>query len=154
MVKTPPDEVPAEPGGTLNDGPAESATDAVLGLLRATGFVLRGDADPGDASLYASGAALSEVDAAAAEFESARWRQEGEITVVEIEELEEPTGRGTVVVEACIDSSQVAVIDADGNMVRSTVDSGERRSLQWFEVDRASGTFKVIRAGFPDDADC
>lgn len=152
---TQPDSSPPEDEAGSQDG-EEPAITVVLAFLRATDQLLQGEGDLDGVSAYASEAALAGVEATHAEFTSVGWVQESTVQVVEIGRVEDVdvAGRPALRVEACIDASDVAIVDADGVEVRPAAEAGSRRSLQWFDVDDDDEPPTVVDTSFPDDADC
>jgi len=103
----------------------------------------------------AVGPAQGAILADAAEFESNGWRQEGAPTVAELEvvKFDGSASPQRMTVNACVDSSKVKVITAEGAVIRQGTASS--RSLNVLSLVKAgSGGWLVEEVSFPDDPTC
>ncbi|WP_035782177.1 hypothetical protein, partial [Arthrobacter sp. H14] len=103
--------------------------------------------------IVATGSAYDAVLASAAEFRENGWRQVGSpkvvsATVVEYESASTPK---TMVVQACIDSSNVKVITDEGTSVRS---GPNRHALNTLTLVQQEDRWLVESVGFPDNPRC
>lgn len=102
----------------------------------------------------ASGSAASEVEAVVSEFASSGLRQRGEVQVLEAD-LEDAVLDGdppSLTLLACLDASQISVIDADGEVVRPRTPGS--RSLHRYDLVHQEERWRIVRHDLPDDADC
>ncbi|MDY6050939.1 MAG: hypothetical protein SPI83_00800 [Rothia sp. (in: high G+C Gram-positive bacteria)] len=101
----------------------------------------------------ATGAALDQYLATATEYALAGWHVEGNSTVVGTPRVADSDyqGQAAKVLEVCLDSSQVKVLDENGNPVS---DSQFTRSLNIFTLVEDNGAWKIASHDFPNDADC
>ncbi|MFI7579586.1 hypothetical protein [Kocuria kalidii] len=103
----------------------------------------------------ASGAALQEVVASLTEFEHQGWEQRGVPVVVGRPVLAPLPAEGgdAARVTVCLDSSQVTVVDRDGEVVRGP--QKDRRALHNYDLFREPGqSWQVVQHGFPNDPTC
>jgi len=152
---TDPPDPTAEPGagGPL---PAEQADAAVQKFLDASVAVDPAAANSTDGlTTAAAGAILDEAQNDAQELEVNGWRREGAATVeaVTIVNSDSATDPGTVVAQACVDSSSVRTLDADGKPLSAPGDTAQR-ALNLFTLQYISGTWKVVARSFPDEFAC
>lgn len=100
-----------------------------------------------------TGSALDQYVATATEYALSGWRTEGTPTVVGEPRLAESEydGKKAKVLEVCLDSSQVKVVDENGNAVGS---SPFTRSLNIFTLVEDQGKWKIASHDFPNNADC
>ena len=107
-----------------------------------------------DLSQVAIGAVLGELDATRAEFEVMGWTQVGAPTIADLRVVTPPTEAAPteVVVEACLDNSDVRIVDSAGNDVRTSTTAP--RSLNIYVLRWTEGRWLVAEHTFPDDPDC
>lgn len=97
--------------------------------------------------------ALDQYLATATEYALSGWHVEGSSTVVGTPRVAEGEYRGQAakIMEVCLDSSQVKVVDASGNTMSS---NQSPRSLNIFTLIEDNGTWKIASHDFPNNADC
>lgn len=101
----------------------------------------------------ATGTALDQYLATATEYALAGWHVEGTSTVVGTPRIAdgEYNGQAAKIMEVCLDSSGVKVVDATGNTVSSDQFT---RSLNIFTLVEENGAWKIASHDFPNNADC
>lgn len=137
-------------------GRLSDPVEVVTSYLDSFDQLLQGRGELDDVARFADDAALDNAEAAQLEFTTSGWTQRGGVSIVEVEQLEQVdvAGEPATRIEACIDSSVVAIVDADDHDVRAAAPPGERRSRQWFDVRIDEDGAAVVAVSFPDDADC
>ncbi|WP_083093373.1 hypothetical protein [Rothia nasimurium] len=97
--------------------------------------------------------ALDQYLATATEYALSGWHVEGSSTVVGSPRVAEGEykGQAAKIMEVCLDSSQVKVVDAAGNTMSS---NQTPRSLNIFTLIEDNGTWKIASHDFPNNADC
>jgi hypothetical protein len=107
-----------------------------------------------DLSQVAIGAVLGELDATRAEFAALGWSQVGTPTIVDLRVVTPPTEQAPAdaVVEACLDNSDVRIVDASGRDVRAP--GTPPRSLNIYVLRWTEDRWLVADHTFPDDPDC
>lgn len=101
-----------------------------------------------------TGAMADEVLATATEFEAMGWTQTGTPEIVDMQVVRAPTPEAPLdaVVEVCLDSAGVQILDESGRNVRG--DDTPDRTLNIFVLRLVDGTWLVAERTFPDDPDC
>lgn len=101
----------------------------------------------------ATGTALDQYLATATEYAQSGWHVEGASTVVGTPRIAdgEYNGQAAKIMEVCLDSSGVKVVDATGNTVSS---NQFPRSLNIFTLVENNGEWKIASHDFPNNADC
>ena len=101
----------------------------------------------------ATGTALDQYLATATEYALAGWHVEGTSTVVGTPRIADGDymGQAAKILEVCLDSSQVKVLDANGNTVSAPQFT---RSLNIFTLVEENGAWKIASHDFPNNADC
>ena len=101
----------------------------------------------------ATGTALDQYLATATEYAQSGWHVEGTSTVVGTPRIAdgEYNGQAAKIMEVCLDSSGVKVVDAAGNTVSS---NQFPRSLNIFTLVENNGEWKIASHDFPNNADC
>ena len=101
----------------------------------------------------ASDSALDQYLATATEYALSGWKVEGSSTVVGTPRLADGQykDKAAKILEVCLDSSNVKILDENGNQVPT---SGPTRSLNIFTLVEDQGTWKIAAHDFPNDADC
>ncbi|WHS49992.1 hypothetical protein QM007_08730 [Rothia sp. SD9660Na] len=101
----------------------------------------------------ATGTALDQYLATATEYALAGWHVEGTSTVVGTSRIADGDymGQPAKILEVCLDSSQVKVLDANGNTVSAPQFT---RSLNIFTLVEENGAWKIASHDFPNNADC
>lgn len=149
----------AQAGDTPRRGPTGPmsepvAEDTVSRALEDEAEVLD-DVDAGpELPRTVTGAYAEALQARLAEFEDAGWTQVGTPVITSLELVEEHPDETPqrAVVLACVDSSDVDIVDADGNSLRNT--GTPARTANLFTLVRENGTWSVADATFPEDPDC
>ncbi|TFD14066.1 hypothetical protein E3T37_14175 [Cryobacterium sp. TMT2-10] len=106
-----------------------------------------------DLTAAASGAILAEAQNDTQELETNGWKREGAATIeaLTIVRSDPAADPATVVAQACVDSSKVRTLDADGEPVGTP---GTQRALNLYTLQYISGAWKVVARSFPDDFAC
>lgn len=101
-----------------------------------------------------TGNAADGYKASALEFGLNGWSQEGQSTVVGEPKATdtEYQGKPAKLLEVCLDSSNVKVKDAVGNVISK--DKSQQRSLNIFTLVEEGGTWKIADQAFPNNPDC
>jgi hypothetical protein len=101
-----------------------------------------------------TGAMAEEVLATAAEFEAMGWTQSGTPEIVDVRVVRAPTPQEPLdaIVEVCLDSSNVQILDESGRNVRPA--DTPQRSLNIFVLRLVDGSWLVAERTFPADPDC
>ena len=107
-----------------------------------------------DLSQVATGAVLGELEATRAEFDTMGWTQVGTPVIAALRVVTPPTeaAPGDTVVEACLDNSDVRIVDSAGNDVRTP--GTPTRSLNIYTLRWAEGRWLVAEHTFPNDPNC
>lgn len=127
-------------------------TDSVEQALARTSEVLAAPTDafePGDAL---ASTALEDLQATAEEWGLLGYRQEGQGVVSDVQVLTVGDTGETMEVLACIDSSDVRVLDENGKEVADEQAPARSRSI--FELTFIDGKWKVTNQSFPEDPEC
>ena len=144
----------AAPGAPPADVEAAVTQDAAAFVSKSSG-VLAQATEPSDADLaaLATGSAKDALVASSAEFAANGWHQVGEPSIVSTKVASFTAGANppTLTLNACIDSSSVSVVTADGTKVRSS--GGRSLNIMTF-IQSAEGKWLVSRVSFPDDPTC
>lgn len=162
---------PAQSGETNQSGAAQSGapgkpqaqpnsssidvtipTDSVEQALTRTSEVLAAPADaiePGDAL---ASTALEDLQATAEEWGLLGYRQEGREVISDVQVLSVSDTGETMEVMACVDSSDVRVLDENGKEVADEQSPPRSRSI--FELQFIDGKWKVTNQSFPEDPEC
>lgn len=127
-------------------------TDAVDQALTRTSEVLAAPEntfEPGDAL---ASTALEDLQATAEEWGLLGYRQEGKAVLSDVQVLTlSDTGEKMEVI-ACVDSSDVRIMDENGKEVAD--DQAPARSRSIFELQFLDGKWKVTNQSFPEDPEC
>lgn len=100
-----------------------------------------------------TGSALDQYVATATEYAMSGWRVEGTSQVVGNPRLTdgEYEGQPAKLLEVCLDSSDVKVLNVAGKQMNPT---GQPRSLNIFTLIEDHGAWKIASQDFPNNADC
>lgn len=136
------------------DASVENLQAAVVGFVDAVDSV-SADSDPAAFADVVSGAARDELEAQQLEFAANGWSLTGDTKVDGVSVLaSDPAGNPpSARVQACVDSSAVVVVDADGKPVPSNPDA-VRRALNIYDLNFVDGVWRVVSHSFPDDPTC
>jgi hypothetical protein len=136
-------------------GPSIEAARATLDRYLALADAIY--ADPGrgvELKGMATGSAADEVEATATEFATVGYRQRGTVAIEEVRA--DPASLGDdpplVTLAACLDATEIALVDVDGDTVRAP--SPEARSLHLYDLVFTGARWQVVRHDFPDDPSC
>lgn len=123
-------------------------------FLEESGRVLGSGGDADALADTATGPALDAARASAAEFADNGWHQVGqaELTSSKVVFYRPDASPPRMRIAACVDSSDVDVVDDAGDSVRHG--SYAARSMMLFDLVREHGDWLVQRQSFPDDPDC
>ena len=137
-----------------DDETAEMVRTETDDYLRVAAESLEQDSGRSSMDEVATGSALDAAMAQAAEFADNGWQQTGAPRIVESrivkDERDEDPQR--VVVLACVDSSEVDVVDDEGNSVRHG--NYPDRSRMLFTLVRDEDRWLVSEESFPANPDC
>lgn len=117
-------------------------------------------ADPADgiADLddFATGAILAELENDQLELADNGWTRSGRESVVSLEvtATDPDATPPTAIVEACIDSKNVVLLDAAGKPIVSGMTPKQKRSINIYTLVLEGGTWLVADRTFPDEAAC
>lgn len=114
-----------------------------------------GKVDPAALGRVAQGFVQGEIAATAAEFAKNGWHQEGAPTVVWSHTVERHLDAQppSVTIEACVDSSDVRILDQHGKPVLGTTDKPPRVP-NLYTLVKTHGTWKVTGHSFPRQPTC
>lgn len=143
---------PSAPEGTVSP---EIATTAVESLL----VTLASDPEgvqPDDTTLtsLATGAILNEIAADTQELEANGWTRTGVAKVdgVRIISNDPSANPATAVVEVCVDSTDVRLLDVAGDVIGDPL--ATPRSLNIYSLVSEGGVWRVAARTFPDEPAC
>jgi hypothetical protein len=131
----------------------ETVADDLLTDFVVTAAALVADPEAGidSISTVAAGAIVAELESERLELEVNEFSKVGTPKVESVEVLEQTETTATV--QACIDSSDVKVVDADGNEVNSPGGTSPR-ALNIFSLELRDGSWIVVARTFPNDPQC
>ena len=149
---------PAEPFEPVT-GPLED--DGAAALVEAALDVPDAEKAPDEERLgaefadIAAGSYLAELESTWLELEANGWSYTGAPRVdgLEILSLDEKATPATAELRACIDSTDVALVDADGERIGAAADA-QPRAAHLFSLVREDDTWRVAARTFPDDPTC
>ena len=104
-----------------------------------------------DLSSVLTGSALEEFDAQALEWTRDGTHTTGSPTLEDVHIISDD-GAGNVTVSACVDSSNVRVLNDAGTAL--TDDTTMTRALTYFQFVKDGGAWKLSGFSFPDDPTC
>lgn len=148
---------PGQTPPAASDEEPEAAADRLIAeVVSYPEAVLDGSQEPDTAwfEQIATGTVLGELEATATEFGVNGWRQEGVAIVVSIDVVatDLQADPPSFEVEVCLDSSEVRILDADGN---SLIDpEAARRSVNVYGIENSDGVWRLARHNFAEDPDC
>ncbi len=158
-----PSEPPASPSPSEPFQPVtgELEDDAAAGLVEAALVVPDAAAAPDEGELktlladIAAGSYRAELEAQWLELEANGWSYTGApaVTALEVLALEEDAEPATAELRVCIDSSDVRLVDADGEPVGSP-EGVVPEAAHLFSLVREDDTWRVTARTFPDDPTC
>lgn len=115
------------------------------------------DADKIDATLQATatGAILEELHNEQLELTANGWSKRGSERIVSltVAETADPQAQA-ITVSACIDSSDVVLLDADGEPIVSGTPADQRRAINIYTLQRVGDSWLISDRTFPDQAAC
>lgn len=132
-----PDGSTAQEDGTASADPSSRVSTATISQLEA----------------ITTGSALDQYIASAAEYAMNGWHVEGSSKVVGTPKIADGqyNGQAAKILEVCLDSSQVKVLNSSGTQVNS---GQATRSLNIFTLIEDNGEWKIASHDFPNNADC
>jgi hypothetical protein len=140
---------------TFEEPETMAAVQRFVGTTAALNAVSADAAATSDLGALADGAALEELRVQGDEMAVNRWTLDGEAAVDGVKILNEPSSSTEILqVQACIDSSGVALKDENGALIQAKDPSGTRRSLNLYDLEMRDGAWTVVNHYFPDNADC
>lgn len=148
---TPQSGGPANASGSLaTDADAAGQTTFVVNTLWGA-YADPEQARATDLSSVLTGSALEEFDAQALEWTRDGTRTTGTPTLENVRILSDD-GAGNITVSACVDSSNVRVLNDAGTAL--TDDTTMTRALTYFQFVKDGKTWKLSGFSFPDDPTC
>jgi len=136
---------PSAPGGIDEE--------LVARILGVTWTVLANPATALDLSEVLTGTALEDVENQRQEWVINEWRQQGtaEIVSTELEPTDDPA---VTRAHVCVDSADVSVVDAEGNVINDDIPAEETRSLMIVTFSLEGDQWRMSERQFPDDPRC
>lgn len=131
------------------DAPAEDIVEAWLAMSDQS-LAHPWDLDMTVLERLATGSALEELLATAAEFDSSGLRQQGEHDIVSLDAG--ATDDDEVSIEVCLDRSEVRLLHHDGSPV--LVGDRPAQSLRTFVLRRSGSSWQVVAMQFPEPEEC
>lgn len=139
----------------LTSSQAEQVVAAALelpGAVEASAEDGLASAVQGDLVDVAVGPMRAELEAELIEMDSQGWSREGEPVLSQVTILDGDVDGGQILVQACVDWSEVTYVDADGSPVPS---NPTPRALQTFSLTHDdNGRWVVHSRQLPDDPRC
>lgn len=148
---------PSMPTTARMPGDVDDAVEALERFLEIIDHELQVvDGDLGDAGEIATGEALGELDAAVQEYSVNEWRQTGSSRLARSRTLATAPGDPprSIRVEACIEFSDVEVVDQSGRSVTTRPANQPSRMPHIYTIVLSGNTWKVARHTFPNAATC
>lgn len=127
-------------------------TDTVEQALAHSSEVLAAPEDAIEPGNALASTALEDLQATAEEWGLLGYRQEGQAVLSDVTVLNVSDTGETMEVLACVDSSNVRVVDENGKEVSDEQAPARSRSI--FELQFIEGKWKVTNQSFPEDPEC
>lgn len=127
-------------------------TDAIDHAFSRTAEVLAAPADTFDPGDSLANTALEDLQATAEEWNLLGYTQEGKPEVSDVQVLKVGDTGTTMQVLACVDSSNVRVLDENGSEVSD--EQAPTRSRFLFDLEFIDGKWKVTHQSFPENPEC
>ncbi len=137
--------------------PTRAGTEATATLERFLALADAAYADPdasSDLEGTATGLAADEVEAVLVEYRTNGFRQQGAVRLASVTtaDLALDENPPVIVLAACVDATEVALHDEDGNVLSGP--SSTARNIHHYHVSFVAGGWQVTRHSLPDDPDC
>ncbi|MET0932858.1 MAG: hypothetical protein ABWX56_04035 [Mycetocola sp.] len=151
--------IPTPTPEPIGDEPeaVDAADTALDGLVEATNQVLqRADGTVTGAETVATGFVLGELQALAAERKELGYKQVGdakvtEVTVASVDLAADPP---TMVLNVCVDVSDVDVLDENGKSLKDRLYNPGRPVLHTYGAQHIDGLWKLATHDIPDNGEC
>lgn len=147
------------PDAPVVDGPtgpmsSEVAEDTLANAFAGESEMLMDPVEEVSVARSATGAYAETLALRLDEFEDMGWTQMGTPTVTSLQILEEHLEEDPprVIVLACIDSTNVQILDDRGNELRNA--GTPARSSNLYTLVQEQGVWSITNATFPEDPDC
>lgn len=133
-----------------------AAEAAIKGYLAASDTIYqRADGTTTEVKPFVQPEALGEIAASVNELKSNGLRQRGNVAVVWVKpSTERASTPSAFVLQACLDSSAVELLDGKGTLVRSRAQPGQRNVLNLYEIVTTNGSATIASHRFPNDTTC
>lgn len=146
-----------EPSATLpapSPPPAEpeELTARVEEALDTVGKILAMDPSAPSLDTVSTGAFKTMIELQRQEWEDLGWRQEGQPTVDQVKLVGKPDKDGSITVSACVDSTNVRVLDENGKDMRGRGTPARSRNI--FTLRPIDGQWVVSDQTFAKNPDC
>lgn len=151
-IETPLEELPVQgPTGPMSRAVAR---DTLANAFEGEEEVLSGDGAAPESRRSSTEAYAEALALRLTEFEDQGWTQVGAPTIKSLEIVEEQldTTPPRVVVLACVDSSDVDILDDEGNSLRN--EGTPSRSANLYTLVREERVWSIADVTFPEDPDC
>jgi hypothetical protein len=125
-------------------------------LKRSDQAYQRADGDVRDVQAVASGPALGEVQATAAELQSTEQRQIGTVVQrgLDVRDVNVAHNPPLVSLEVCLSADDVQIVDSSGEVVVARTDDNSRTTAHLYGVEFHNGAWLVSSHSFPTTAGC
>lgn len=154
-----PTQTQAAGGEPEPDGPdgaisGQVASDTLKTVLENQGRLLETPEATTGAPPLVTGAYASALEAQRAEFADMGWTQVGTPRVISLDILEEHPEETPprAVIRACVDSSDVDILDENGDSLKN--EGTPSRSASLYTLVQTDGTWSVDETTFAEDPDC
>lgn len=136
------------PHTSLDEQGAKSALSATLSVVDTS---LNDPGSQSDVSDVATGSYLESAIALVAQYEDEDLRQVGNVKIEDVTVVQE-TADGKILVEACIDSSNVKILDENGKNARGKGNIDRARTI--FTLTQLGGEWLIEDESFAEDLAC
>lgn len=149
--------VVAEPANLDPEQAARDAEALVTDFLGLADDALQTNTVPPELEAVAGGTALGEVEGMVEDYDSLDYRQVGDTKIIQVTALETTVDGETpsVLVQACIDTADVDVLDADGASLGALLYHPGHPVPHTYVVEVVDGSWRTVAHQVPDgDATC
>lgn len=149
---------PAEPQPLGDEAESAEAADvAITAVVEATAEIAqRADGDTDGIELIATGFVQGELQALAEEREQLGYKQIGEATITSVttRAIDLTATPPTVILDVCIDASDIDVVDENGNSLKDRMYNPGGPVLHTYGAQYIDGLWKIATHEIPDSAPC